>query len=274
MNVLVTGGQGFLGRHMAGRLRGRVFTLDRSPGGLRAELSDPRQVLAALRRARPGVVYHLAGATHAPWPELWDAHVLATYGLLEAVRSLPPPARPRVVSAGSVHERAPKDPYGWSKLFQTRLCRLYSALGVEVVVARLSNLVGPGLPEGHALSSFCRQAALIEAGRLEALTARGNLAAGRDFLDVRDACRALELLARKGEAGQAYDVCSGKTTRVVDALRLLRRLAKVPFRIRQEGRPARADRIRVSPARLKTLTGWKPEFTLEESLSALLDDWR
>ncbi|HAH05437.1 MAG TPA: hypothetical protein DCM05_02750 [Elusimicrobia bacterium] len=280
MRILITGAGGFLGGSLLEALRARgrsaVVGLDKRPGPglLRADLRRPKEALAALRRARPDAVFHLAGGTHAAWPKLWEAHVLSTYGLLEALRSLPPRSRPRVVLAGSAHEHAPKDAYGWSKLCQSQLALAYVPMGVEVVVARLSNLVGPGLPERHALSSFCRQAALIEAGRLSELSARGSLASGRDFVDVRDACRALLALARKGEPGTAYDVCSGRTTRVSEALRLLQGLAKRPLAVRAKAPCAPADRMRVSPAALRKRTGWKPRFTLRESLRALLDDWR
>jgi GDP-4-dehydro-6-deoxy-D-mannose reductase len=282
MSVLVTGASGFLGRHMAAYLRRtsaeKVFTLGRRPSSepryLKADLLEPAQIRSALLRAKPRAVFHLAGGTHLAWPELWRAHVLATYGLLEAVLSLPPGARPKIVLAGSVHEHAPKNPYGWSKLCQTQVALAYAPMGISTVVARISNIVGPGLPESHALSSFCRQAALIEAGRAEALLARGNLSAGRDFIDVRDVCRALSLLSRKGKAGAVVDVCSGRTTRLSGALKILQRLAGKPFLIRQEKTSAPADRLSFSPAGLKALTGWKPGTSLEESLGSLLAEWR
>jgi GDP-4-dehydro-6-deoxy-D-mannose reductase len=254
---------------------------------------DVSQARRGLLKARPDVVFHLAGATRAqPWRELWPSHVLATAQLFEAVLSLPKSQRPKVVVAGSAHEYGsllalplretdsprPANPYGWSKLIQTDTALAYAALGVEVVVARIFNLVGPGLPETHALASFCRQIAWTEEGRGRGILIRGNLSAGRDFVDARDACRALILLSTYGIPGEIYNVCSGHTTRLRAALSLLLRMARTPIAVRKTDAPrtrrGRRDLMRGSYAKLQARTSWRPTVSLRQSLAEMLAEWR
>lgn len=293
---MITGSSGFLGKSLLESLRGlkpraKILTLDRlpSPGRdhFQANLLDPASTKKALGRARAQVVFHLAGGTTQSWPELWRSHVLATARLLEAVISLPRRSRPRVVLAGSAHEYGsfgplplresalprPGSPYGWSKLCQTYAALAYACLGVDVVVARIFNVVGPGLPATHALSSFCRQIAQAEAGGDKEIIARGNLSAGRDFVDARDVCRALILLGSKGKPGEVYNVCSGRMTRIRSALDLLLRMARLRIRVRA-GKGSALDAMRGSTAKLNAATGWRPAIPLRRSLEELLDEWR
>jgi GDP-4-dehydro-6-deoxy-D-mannose reductase len=121
----------------------------------------------------------------------------------------------------------PASPYGLSKLAQDELARRAAAEdGLDVVVARPFNHIGPRQGPGFAVSSFARQIALIEAGRAEPVIEVGNLDARRDFSDVRDVVAAYEALMTHGRAGRAYNICSGQDTRLADVLDALVALAR------------------------------------------------
>jgi len=99
----------------------------------------------------------------------------------------------------------------------------------------------------------------------------------RDFTDVRDVVRAYRLLLDKGEAGEAYNVCSGRGRRIREVLDVLLGLsaAKVdvrvdPGRLRPSDVPAQVG----DPSRLRQATDWEPRIPLEQSLADLLEDWR
>ena len=208
-----------------------------------------------------------------------------TASLLDAVRLEAPTARVLVASSGEVYgapsnppvtEDAPlrpQNPYAVSKAAADLLAGFFAdAHGLAVVRARAFNHAGPGQADVYALSSFARQAAagaeVIRTGRMDTR---------RDFTDVRDVVRAYRLLAARGEPGEIYNVCSGRSTSTADLVDLVRRAAGRP--IRHEVDPARVRAHEVldlygSPGRLRAATGWEPEIPLERTAADALAWWR
>lgn len=172
--------------------------------------------------------------------------------------------RPKVVLASSsavygltkstrpVTERSPLRPiteYAVSKVAQeTAALRYHYAFGLDVVIVRMFNLLGPGQSPDLACSAFARQIVLAEISEQTEIVT-GNLDAKRDFVDVRDAARAFALLAEKGEAGQTYNVCSGNAVAIQQCLSemMLRSKKKLS---------ARVDAARVQKKRC-ACAGWK-----------------
>jgi GDP-4-dehydro-6-deoxy-D-mannose reductase len=308
--VLVTGGSGFAGRHLIARLSRsrasiRAWTLRTPPppsptgaaGGVewrQVDLLSQDEVRRALDAGPPDEVYHLAGAAHAgsSWqtPTIPLAvNVIGTAHLLEALGALSTPVRVVVSGSGMVYAPSdaalteasplgPRSPYAISKLAQERLCLAAVADdGLAVVVARSFNHIGPGQEPTFFASSFARQLALIECGRLEPVLRVGNLDARRDLTDVRDTVRAYEALMRDGVAGRVYNVCRGEAVAVRDVLDRLVALARVrvdvevdPVRLRPDDVPL----IVGSPALVEREAGWTPGIPLDDTLADLLDDWR
>ena len=150
----------------------------------------------------------------------------------------------------------PASPYAVSKVAQGALALLYGpAGGMRVVLTRTFHHTGPGRGEAFAESSFARQIAEIEAGLRPPVLKVGNLEAVRDFADVRDVVRAYWMLLEKGEAGRAYNVCSGRGAPHPRAARPAPRgLERARRGARGPGaaaplRRARAGRRPVAPAR-------------------------
>jgi GDP-4-dehydro-6-deoxy-D-mannose reductase len=172
----------------------------------------------------------------------------------------------------------PASPYAVSKVAQGALARLYGpAGGMRVVLTRTFHHTGPGRGEAFAESSFARQIAEIEHGLRPPVIEVGNLDAVRDFSDVRDVVRAYLLLLEKGEAGEAYNVCSGRGLRIREVLDLLlaSSSARVEVRVDQERlRPADVPAQVGDPSRLRAATSWEPRIPIEETLRDLLSDWR
>ena len=105
----------------------------------------------------------------------------------------------------------------------------------------------------------------------------GNLQAKRDFTDVRDVVRAYRLLATNGEAGEAYNVCSGAARAVSELAEALIARARHPMRVeanRELMRPVDVAEVRGDPSKLHDATGWRPEVPLEQTLDDLLHYWR
>ena len=219
-------------------------------------------------------------------------NVLGIVHLLDAARRLS--LRPAVLVVGSAEEYGPvgpeeipiredaplrpASPYAVSKVAQGALARLYGpAGGMRIVLTRTFHHTGPGRGEAFAESSFARQIAEIEEGHRPPVLEVGNLEAVRDFTDVRDVVRAYWMLLDKGEAGEAFNVCSGRGRRIRDLLDVLVAASSARVEVRVDPERLRPSDVPVQvgdPSRLRAATGWEPRIPLEHTLSDLLDDWR
>ncbi|MBI5625078.1 MAG: NAD-dependent epimerase/dehydratase family protein [Elusimicrobia bacterium] len=288
--ILVTGAAGFLAGplHLEVRRRwpsARVTRTDARPGpGIRAcDLLDPDQTRRLVSACRPDLVFHLAGtASPRPPDELWRVHVTATIELMEALKRIP--GRARVVlsgssaeygaAAGMVTERAPSEPvteYGRSKAAQTLAALSFRHEGLSVLVARIFNVSGPGIPASLAPGAFAAQISALGAAGGSILT--GNLTPQRDYLDVRDVASALADIAGFGQDGGIYNVCSGRTVpmrEILDRLIAASGLRIVVGRDPARRRPVDVPRLAGSHARLTALNGWKPRIPLVRSLADTL----
>jgi len=286
--ILITGVQGFLGQAMFRYLSGRgdveVIGLSRRPSEGRnvvgCDLLNLSAVRLALKKIRPQVIYHLAGGAVGREQEIWDANVITTQYLLQAAQDA------RVVVPGSAAEYGkasakmliketqkprPVAWYGYVKFEQTRLA-LES--GRDAVVARIFNITGANISSRLVAGRFAEQIVKIERKELPKEIRTFGLNGQRDFVDVEDVCRALEVIAGRGQRGEVYHIASGRPTRIRRVLQILLSLSAVKdIRIIEEQERARSFDAIGSFSRLKKL-GWKPEVTLRESLQHTLRGYR
>ena len=304
MRVLVTGAHGFVGRHLTTALRARgheVLEADRSVHGedaLVLDVTDALAVRAAFDLARPDAVAHLAAQASVP-DSLRDpdgcfaVNAGGTLHVLNAAREVAADGlRPRLLVVGSsdvygaqapdgypLRETAPllpRNPYAASKAAADALAQAYArSYGVDAVVTRAFNHIGPHQDERFAVASFAMQIARVAAG-LERVVWVGNLDASRDILDVRDVCDAYALLLEGGgEAGEVYNVCSGAATTMRELLRQLIEIARVPVEVRQDPARMRPSDVPVSvgdASKLRDATGWTPRIPLAAALRAVYED--
>ncbi len=296
MRALVTGASGFVGKHLVEALRregAQVFACggphdDADDGEI--DLADRQTLDGALAAARPDVVFHLAAQTFVPESlasplQTYEVNALGTARVAEAVRLYDAGPKPRIVFAGSAEvygvresseyplretlDPRPQNPYGASKAAAEAILLGEShAFGLDVVIARVFNTIGPSQSERFVIASFAAQLARIAAGGSPRLFV-GNLQPARDFLDVRDVVRAYTALARDGERGEIYNVCSGAAVSVRDVLRELINIARVPVEVREDPARVRAAENPLSvgdPAKMRARTRWVPEISLVQSL--------
>ena len=148
---------------------------------------------------------------------------------------------------------------------------------VEVSVARAFNHFGPRQDPAFSTSGFARQIASIEAGLQPPEISVGNLAARRDLTDVRDTVRAYRAIAERGEAGRAYNVCSGHAPAIRDVLDMLISRSRVEVRVNVDPdrfRPSDVPLLLGDPARVRDELGWVPRIPIEQTLDDLLNYWR
>lgn len=269
MKALVTGGGGFVGRHMLAALAARgieAVTLGRGdpaeslPGrALRIpDLADEAAIAAVMSDLAPDLVFHLAGTAAAePLEEAYRVNVLFAARLLGAARRLPNP--PRMLLAGSAAEYGPMEEaqlpvaedaacrpvsvYGITKLAQT-LHGLAAAAELPVVVARLFNVIGGAMPAHLALGAFAAQIRAMPA--TGGVLRTGPLARERDFVEAEPtAALLLDLLRDARAEGRVVNICSGQPTSLADLTAALVRAAGRPVEIQEApGRAGNSDMIR------------------------------
>ncbi len=143
-------------------------------------------------------------------------------------------------------------------------------------MARPFNHAGPRQPDTYVLATLARQVAEVEAG-LKPEIAHGNLEVVRDFTDVRDIVRAYRLLLEHGRAGEVYNIGTGRDVSLASMLGMLRKLARteIPARVDPSRlRPVDQPRLLADASKLRAETGWKPQYSLEQTLADMLDSWR
>lgn len=295
---LVTGGNGFLGRHVLALLGSTpgadLFAIGRRrPAGIpkgrfiEADLSDSEALRSGLSGLAADFVIHTAGKTPpASDEELFRGNFEATNHLLAALRAIERPMR--VVLAGSAAELGPVDEsclpvdenyppepvhaYGRSKWMATRI-GLAEGPPLQVIATRIFNPIGPGTPPNQALGAF---AARLAADGPEPIDLPvGDLYPRRDFVDVRDVAEALITLARTGRSGQLYHVGSGRSRSVAEGLDLLIAMSGRSVIVREDPALVRREGPADSRANIRKIvheTGWKPRIGFEESLRDLWNE--
>lgn len=293
----VTGASGFVGGHvraMADELA-RDFGLVACFASDALQLLDPASIRRELAAVMPDVVLHLAAQSNVPQAfadptKTLGINIVGTQHLIDALRAMPRVPRLVYVSSGDVYGLVseadlpirenlvpqPRNPYAVSKRSSEMLCRQWHlSHGLDVVIARPFNHIGPGQAEGFAISGFARQIALIKLGLSPPSLCVGNLEVTRDFTDVRDVVRGYATLANQGVSGGVYNICSGVETRVRAALDTLVELADVPVTVEIDSarlRPNEQSRAVGDSTAIRAL-GWQPHHDLRESLDDVLRDW-
>ena len=271
-----------------------IHTLGRRPacGAVHHSLTDPgdlRSIAAALDTARPDCIFHLAGASQAvDLATYYRVNTLFAANLLQAAESVGLGDHPILLVGTSaeygptaaerspVDESAPPRPlshYGISKLAQTQMAQAAARHGRPLIVARPSNIIGPGMPEHLAVQSFARQIADIAQRRREPVVEVGNLDAIRDFIDVEDVVALYVRLVREpAAAGEVINVCTGRGTAMREVLARLVAIAGVQIEVRQHsglGKPEGVQHHVGDPAKLERLVGEVSLMPLEASLDRI-----
>lgn len=311
--ILITGLTGFAGTHLAhllsqnpeNSLSGTYYSQDsvEQLGDLaksidlhKVDMTQKDQVDALIAATNPDEVYHLAAQT-SPSDSIKDPQ--ATYltnissqsYLFEALKSHNN-TKILIISTSEIYGAVlssdlpidedtplrPVTPYAVSKIACDYMALQYAiAEKMHIIRVRPFNHIGPGQAPKFVLPSFAKQVAAIEKGEQEPVMKVGNLAARKDFSDVRDIVRAYVFLMEKGEAGDVYNVGAGKSVTIQDLLDMLLKQSKKEIRVEvdpQFFRPIDTPDVVCDTTKIATLTGWKPEISIEQTITDTLDYFR
>jgi len=300
--VVIVGGAGFIGRHLAARLAadGVLATIfDRAQPaaipGVRAVVADLSDAEALRSVLAPGAaVVHLAWTTLPatsnadPAADLRD-NALGSLRLWEACAAAQVGRVIYLSSGGTVYgnprrlpirEDYPTEPicaYGVSKLAVEKYLGLFHRLhGLDYVVLRPGNAYGPGQDPGRGQSAATVFAYL--AFRNEPITIWGDGSVTRDLLYVEDLVDAVvRVLSHDSGAGQprVFNVGTGRGTSLKELVDVIGRvMGRAPEVRYAPGRATDVSANVLDASRLRERTGWEPRVSLAEGIRRMLDAWR
>jgi GDP-4-dehydro-6-deoxy-D-mannose reductase len=265
---------------------------------LEVDIEDKKSVENIIVKFKPQQIYHLAAqsSVNFSWEnpvETFRANVFGGINILESLKNYCPGCRILVVCTAEEYSGAndkkkaidedfkiyPSNPYAISKAALDFFSITYHrAYGIPVLVSRSFNHIGPGQSERFVCSDFAKQIAEIENGTREPVVKVGNIEAYRDFLDVRDVVKAYSHIINRGKIGQAYNVCSGKKYKIsylLDVLMSISRRNDITIKVdKDKFRPVDTDIVYGNNSKLRSHTGWKPEYSITDSLRSVLEYWR
>jgi len=277
---LVTGGRGFIGRHLLARLvaqgvevhattRSATPPTDPDVRWWRVDLADAAATEELVTRLQPDVVIHLAGRADgtrrldAVVPILTDT-LLSTVSVLAAAARLP---ECKVVLAGSVedggHQPDVHSPYAASKAAAATYATLFHGLWqLDVTVLRLAMVYGPDDPNAHRLIPSV--VAAFADGRRPAVSSGTRRI---DWVYVEDVVDAF-LVAADGEPG-VFDIGSGTLVSIRETVRLVAAAmgtAIAPAFGVVGDRPLERE-LRADPEPARASLGWRPRVGLAEGIA-------
>jgi len=229
--ALVFGGNGAVGRAVLKQLRTdkslhavSASRSDSSLDGYKIDICDLYQVEELIGRVQPDFIFNLTGSYSTKYEEAYYVNVESSRYILDSLLRLGMQTT-RVLLIGSSAEygivRNEENPitedrvlrpislYALTKAWQTQLCTYYAGLGLNVVVGRVFNLLGPGISEKLFVGRIQKQIDEIFAGTRKYIEI-GSLTAIRDYLPVDSAAEQLQAIIEYGESGSVYHVASGQ----------------------------------------------------------------
>lgn len=310
--VLVTGALGFVGPYLVEALRRSyennieiIATAKKAGqhamlGPVRAiDVTDRTAVEDAIVGSNPTHVMHLAGiaaptAVNADPDEAWRVHLQGTLNLARVILKRAPDCWLINVGSALVYGEsakagraldenallAPLDEYSASKAAADLALGPLIRSGLKCIRLRPFNHTGPGQSEAFVVPAFAMQIARIEAQLAPPVIRVGNLDAQRDFLDVRDVANAYALVMKnleRLESGTVLNIASGIPRRISDILASLIARSRVEISVEQDPmrqRPGDLPILVGDASRARRLLHWRPEYSFEDTLTALLNDCR
>jgi len=297
LKVLITGSDGFVGKHLQDYLSSNqsikgAYEVQGFDLAMGKDIRIFEDIRNTVDRFQPDYIYHLAAQAYVPESTMnpirgIETNFIGTLNLLEAVRQTG--MHSRVHIAGTSEEYGydrddleltensvaiPTTPYGVSKLAATTLAMSYARIyGMNIVVTRAWNHIGPGASPSYAVSAFSKRVA--EAEKYGVKVTHGNLDAIRNYTDVRDIVRGY-ILAVDLPSG-IYNIASSNSVSIKYILDCLTGLAKSNIVTEENSHLFRSMSNKFPKPSFKKfndLTGWEPKIDLNKTILDSLNYWR
>ncbi len=307
--VFITGSEGFAGQHLVNLLKSdyKILGLSRKNNlpdeenvqYFIGDILNKDTIYEILKNHRPDGIIHLAGIAKT-WgndpKEVFDINLYGTLILYEAITKLKNESdfNPKIIfissaevygktaDTSSIDENSPLNPtntYGVSKLAADRLSYQYSQTNkLNIIIVRPFPHIGPGQGNGFFVSDMASQIAQVEKDPNTNEILAGNLKAIRDYSDVRDVVKAYKAILEKDlPAGEVFNICSGVGIKIEEVLEKMLSLANKKIKVKQDPKRMRPVDLPIYVGNNKKLveaTGWTQKYTIDDTLSDVIDYWR
>lgn len=279
MKILITGIDGFIGKHLLNALRERGHEVFGS-----GDVLNKKILMDQVSKA--DVVIHLAGkTTHKDLVEnkfeALETNIDGTKNVLDAfVKSK---AKKFIYpSSGKVYGRiknlpieenhpvSPLNILGKTKSIAERLINSYADGDKEFIIFRIFQVYGKNQKENFLIPTILKQ---INLGKKEIVL--GDTSAKRDYIYIDDVVSAfVKVIGGKGKSGLSiYNICTGVPSSAKDIVYLIGKIKKVNIKIKVNQKLLRSDETKVEYGSFelaKKEIGWEPKVSLEEGLRKLI----
>ena len=283
MRLLLTGAEGFTGRHLTVAAQAAGYEVI----GLNADLTDAVAVAAEVAAAAPTHVVHLAAisaVTHADEEAFYRVNLFGTLNLLKALTALSvPPQKVLLASSANVYGNQggaaitemvcpkPVNHYAMSKLAMEHMAATF-ADRLPIVITRPFNYTGVGHDQRFVIPKivdhFARKAKIIELGSLDVY---------REYNDVRQICEIYFKLLDQGVSGEVYNVCSGRAVSLREVLAMMTEVTGWHPEVRVNPEFVRANEIIKLAGDLTKISGVIGNvngYSLRQTLTWMLDKYQ
>ena len=306
MKILVTGGLGFIGsnfcRHIITKYPDdKIINIDKigvgaNPANLKdlenekryrfikEDICNSKLVNKIIKQA--DAVVNIAAETHVDRSIAHPAafvknNTIGTFTILEAIRKHNDKAKLIQVSTDEIYGEIrmgshqendmpkPSNPYSASKaaadMFVTAYHKTYN---LNVAITRCTNNYGP-----YQMPEKLIPKTIIRALKNLPVPIYGSGKNVRDWIYVKDHCEAIDLVLRKGESGEIYNISAGNELPNIEIVKKILDLLKKPQSLISfvEDRPGHDARYSLDSSKIRSKVGWKPKFSFEETLAATVN---
>ncbi len=264
---------------------------------LECNVADFKQVHQVIKKIKPKEIYHLAaissvGKSFSEPIFTFKINFGGAHNILEALRRENLKSKVLIPNSADMYGKVsakdlpiretqtlhPLSPYAISKTCADILAEQYfKVYQIPVIRTRSFNHTGPRQALGFVIPDFASQVARIDLNLQEPVLKVGDLRAQRDISDVRDIVRGYYLLMKRGKAGEAYNLGSGKIYNLKKVLQYLVSLCSQKIKIEiDKSRLRKIDitALQADISKIKKETGWKPRIPLLKTLQDTYNFWR
>ncbi len=312
MRILITGANGFVGRHLIAALAalpdapqivagtyGEEASRLLDARAVSLDVTDAERTLAVIQAEQPTHVMHLSGISvisqaNRDLRKTWEVNTQGTLNVALAIKAGAPACRLIFCSSAQVYggsfrsgtplaEDAPLDPenlYAATKAAADILIGQMAKAGLRAIRLRPFNHTGPGQPPQLAVASFASQIAAIERGEQKPVMKVGNLSMRREFLDVRDVVDAYVRTIQRFDTlpnGAVFNIASGEAIALDAILKMLLAMSSTKIKVVPDPELMRPNDTPVmvgNAEAARRALEWTPGHKVADTLKSVLDYYR